>query len=331
MSVEGVTLDMVREARDRIANHVHRTPLVRSTKLSDTLKTNVYLKLEVFQRTGAFKVRGALNRILAAPEPLRGVVTVSAGNHGQAVAYAAQRTHTPAIVMLPEGTAQNYVDATTDYGAQVRFVTDLEHGFDEATEFEREGFTFIHPYADAHVIAGQGTLGLEICEQVPEVTDVFVSIGGGGLAAGTAVAVKGANPAIRVWGVETVGADCMSRALRAGRIVKMRSITSKAKTLGAPSASPLTFEIVRRLVEEVTVVSDEEAERDSRFLLQRAKVLTELAASCTLSALRRRAHRFTSADHVVLVLCGGNANLEELLMSPIVASENALAHSAARQ
>ena len=331
MAVEAVTFEMVRQARERIASHIHRTPLVRSSTLSEVFRTNVYLKLELFQRTGAFKVRGALNRILALTEKPKGVVTVSAGNHGQAVAYAALRTGTPAIIMLPQGTPQNYVDATRAYGAEVRFVANLREGFSAAAAYQSSGFTFVHPYGDPLVVAGQGTLALEICDQLPELTDVFVSIGGGGLAAGTAVAVKGLNPSIRVWGVETKGADCMSQALRAGSIVSMREITSRARTLGAPSAAPLTFEIVRELVEEVVVVDDEEAERDSLFLLERAKVLTELAASCTLSALRSRAGRFMQDDHVALVLCGGNADLAQMFVPPAVAGQAAFAQRSAQR
>lgn len=323
MAVGSVTLDMVHAARERIAPFVHRTPLVRSSTLSGMFGTNVYLKLEVFQRTGAFKVRGAFNRILARSGEIgRGVVTVSAGNHGQAVAFAAQHTRTPSVVLLPKSTPQNYVDATRSYGAEVFFVADMEEGFRKAREFEYEGYTYVHPYGDPLVVAGQGTLALEIREELPNVTDVFVSIGGGGLASGTAVALKGSNPKTRVWGVETRGADCMAQAIDAGEIVSLPEITSRAKTLGAPSASPLTFALVRELVEEVVVVDDDEAERDSMFLLQRAKVLTELAASCTLSALRRRADRFSKDDHVVLVLCGGNANVDHLFTTPESAAAN---------
>ncbi len=312
--VSDVTYSMVQCARQRIAPYIHRTPLVRSSTLSNLFNANVYLKMEIFQRTGAFKVRGAFNKMLSLGQRAsRGVVAVSAGNHAQAVAYAAQCCHVPAVVLLPNDTPQNYVDATRGYGAAVAFVSDLAEGFREVAAFERRGYTFIHPFGDPLVVAGQGSIGLEIHDDLPGVTDVFVSIGGGGLACGTAVGLKGRNPSIRVWGVETRGADSMAQALDAGKIVQLPRITSRAKTLGAPSVSPLTLQLARQLLEEVVVVSDDEATRDAIFLLERTKVLTELAASCTLSALHLRRDCLTPASNVVLVLCGGNACLSDLV------------------
>jgi threonine dehydratase len=162
------------------------------------------------------------------------------------------------------------------------------------------------------VIAGQGTIGLEIVEDLPEVTDVIVSIGGGGLIAGIAIAIRSVKPDVRIWGVETEGADAMSRALAAGRPVKMPAITSIAKTLGAPEVSPRTLELARRYIENVTVVSDNEAVRALRLLLERAKVLAEPAASCTLAAAERLRPQFDPRGHAVLVLCGGNIGADDL-------------------
>jgi len=174
------------------------------------------------------------------------------------------------------------------------------------------GRVLVHPFDDPFVAAGQGTVGLEILEDLPGVTRVYVSIGGGGFIGGVAVAVKAMKPEIRIWGVETVGADAMTRALAAGHVVQMPAITSIAKTLGAPSVSDKTLELARRHLESVTVVPDSEALSAMQFLLERAKVLAEPAASCTLAAADRLRDRFTSRSKVVLVLCGGNVAVRDL-------------------
>jgi len=162
------------------------------------------------------------------------------------------------------------------------------------------------------VMAGQGTVGLEILDDLPETTDIFVSIGGGGLAAGVATAVKAIKPEVRIWGVETVGADSMSQALAAGHPVELPAITSIAKTLGAPSVSPQTLALAQEQLESVTVVSDEEAVQALQFILERLKILTEPAASCTLAAASRLKNQFNQDNNVVLILCGGNLSLNDL-------------------
>jgi threonine dehydratase len=169
---------------------------------------------------------------------------------------------------------------------------------------------FVHPFDDELVMAGQGTLGLEIVEDLPEVTDVIVSIGGGGLMTGVATAVKSENPGVKIWGVETVGADAMSKALDAGHPVTLPAITSIAKTLGAPSVSDATLAAAQKYLEKVTVVTDAEAVDALRFILERLKVLTEPAASCTLAAAEKL--RPDLGSHVVLILCGGNLSLDDL-------------------
>jgi len=278
------------------------------------LRTNLYLKLEIFQKTGAFKIRGAFNKILSLSDRDRrqGVVAVSGGNHAQAVAYAARATGLKALVLMPEFTPRNYIDATRGYGAEVVLTPTMAEAFAEVRAYEERGWLFIHPFDDPLVMAGQGTIGLEILEDLPEVTDVIVSIGGGGLASGMAIAVKGWKPEVRIWGVETLGADGMARALAAGRVVELPTITSIARTLGAPSVSDKALAIAQEYLEGVTVVSDAEALVALRFLLEREKVLTEPAASCTLAAAARLRPNFSVRHHVVLILCGGNIALEDL-------------------
>ncbi len=291
-----------------------RTPLTASAALSERLKTNVYVKLEVFQKTGSFKVRGAFNKILSlkSEERGRGVVAVSGGNHAQAVAYAARTLGLQAVILMPATTPRNYVEATRAYGAEIKFASDVRAAFAEVAEYERLGWAYIHPFDDPDVMAGQGTVGLEILDDVPQVTDIVASIGGGGLIGGIGLAVKSLKPAVRIWGVETEGADCMSKSLAAGEIVTLEAITSVARTLGAPAPSERTMALARDLLESVTVVSDAEALAALRFILERLKILTEAAASCTLAAADRLRDQFSPERHVVLVLCGGNMPTEDL-------------------
>ena len=309
-----VTLAQIQSARQRIAPCVRRTPLTPSATLSERLKTNVYVKLEVFQKTGSFKVRGAFNKALSLrPEERgRGIVAVSGGNHAQAVAYMARALGLKSLVLMPESTPRNYVEATRAYGAEVKFAPNASAAFAAVAEYEKEGWAYIHPFDDPLVMAGQGTVGLEIMDDVPQVTDVIVSIGGGGFMSGVATAVKSLKPSVRVWGVETEGADCMSKSIAAGEIVTMDSITSVARTLGAPAPTERTLEIAQKLLESVTVVPDREAVAAMRFILERLKVLTEPAASCTLAAADRLRDQFSSERHVVLVFCGGNISVEDV-------------------
>jgi threonine dehydratase len=309
-----ITLDDIRNARERIAGRVARTPLVSSATLSARLGAKVYLKLELFQKTGSFKVRGAFNKALSIAPDRRGhgLVAVSGGNHAQAVAYVAGQIGLPALILMPEKTPRNYIEATRGYGAEVILLPSSTVAFEKIGAYEKDGWTSIHPFDDPFVMAGQGTLGLEIVEDLPQVTDVIVSIGGGGFIGGVATAVKSLKPQTRIWGVETEGADAMSKALAAGHVVQLAAITSIARTLGAPAASESTLELVRKYVESVTVVPDREAVLALRFLLERAKILTEPAAACTLAAAERLRDRFTPASNVVLVLCGGNTAVDDL-------------------
>jgi threonine dehydratase len=313
-----LTLTHIQEARHRIAPCVRRTPLTASAVLSERLKTNVYVKLELFQKTGSFKVRGAFNKALGlnAEERGQGLVAVSGGNHAQAVAYAARTLGLKSVILMPESTPANYVDATRGYGAEIKFAANVGTAFAEVAQYERQGWAYVHPFDDPVVMAGQGTIGLEILDDVPQVTDIIASIGGGGLIGGIATAVRSLKPSVRVWGVETEGADCMSKSLAAGKIVTLDAITSIARTLGAPAPSEFTLALARTLLESVTVVSDAEALAALRFLLERLKVLTEPAASCTLAAADRLKDQFSKERHVVLVLCGGNMPFEDLARLP---------------
>lgn len=313
-SAEIISINDIWGAARRIAPYIKRTPTLVDTFLSERLGTNIFLKHELLQRTGAFKVRGAFNKMLqfSDPECERGVVAVSAGNHAQAVAYAARILGIRAVVLMPENTPENYLEKTRQHGAEVRLFPTLADAFEAAATFEFAHHVYIHPFDDRDVIAGQGTIGLEILEDVPDVTDVIVSIGGGGLCGGVACALRSLKPTVKVWGVETLGAHSMSAALAAGERVELEQITSLARTLGAPRVGALNFELAKKYLSGVTVVEDCEAVQEMYCLLDKAKVLTEPATSCTLAAAERLKDRFTPESKVVLVLCGGNIGLNDL-------------------
>lgn len=309
-----ISLKDVYAARERISRHVKRTALIRHETLSRLHNTHLYLKLEMFQKTGSFKIRGAFNKLLALSDEERssGVVAVSGGNHAQAVAFAASTLGLSAVILMPENTSKNYLQATQDYGARIVLTPSINEAFRQVESYQKEGMTFVHPFNDPLVMAGQGIIGLELIEDLPELTDVIVSIGGGGLMSGVAAAVKSLKPAVRIWGVETKGADAMSQALAAGHPVNLSAITSIAKTLGAPSVSEETLKSAQKHLEKVIVVSDAETVSALGFLLERAKILTEPAASCTLAAVGRLSGRFGAQNHVALILCGGNISLDDL-------------------
>lgn len=330
----------IESARTAIAAYIHRTPLVRSETLSRRWKTNVYLKLECLQKTGSFKPRGAFNKLLSLlSQPHTGdqsetrdwkipgdlkVVGVSGGNHAQGLAYAARTLGIEATICMPETTPGNYLDATRGYGASIRLLPDIHAAFREASLMQQQGWTYVHPFDDLLVAAGQGTIALEILEDLPEITECYVSIGGGGLIAGIATGLK-RNPhrakaysssqseQPRVVGVETTGADCMWQAVQAGEIVELPAITSIARTLGSPAASPMTFNLVKELVDELLVVSDAECIRELFFILERCKILIEPAAACCLAAAERNSGSFRPEDHVVILLCGGNVSAADLV------------------
>lgn len=304
----------IKQAQQRIKPYVKRTSLEHSKTLSKYLRTNVFVKFELFQKTGSFKVRGAFNKLLSLPaeERKRGVVAISGGNHAQAVAYASNVLGVDAVVLMPQSTPQNYLEATRNYGATIDLQPTIQDAFKKIKNYESQGRIFIHPFDDPLVMSGQGTVGLEIMEDLPQTTDIIMSIGGGGFHGGVSTAVKAIKPGVRIFGVETIGADAMSQALKAGQPVELSAITSIAKTLGAPSVSPQTLALAQEHLEEVIVVSDDEAVHALKFILERLKVLTEPAASCTLAAASQLKDRFPKDSNLVLIFCGGNLSVADL-------------------
>ncbi|HVA37611.1 MAG TPA: pyridoxal-phosphate dependent enzyme [Candidatus Dormibacteraeota bacterium] len=302
------TIDTARAARERIAPYVRRTPTYAHE--------GVAYKLELLQVTGSFKVRGAFNAALQL-DPLtraRGVVAVSGGNHGLAVAHVGRVLGIPATVIMPETTPARTVERARADGADVILVPTIAEAFAMADERQAAGQSTIHPYDDTFVLAGQGTIGFELLEDVPDLATLIVSIGGGGLISGIAAVVKELRPSVRIYGVETEGADAMRRALDAGAPVTMPAITSIAKTLGAPYVAQTTFAAAQRLLEDVVVVSDARAVEAMVAMQDALHVLPEPAASCCYAALSAglipldRPGDGTTA----ILVCGGNVSLSDL-------------------
>ena len=309
-----IGLEDIQSAAQRISPFIYKTPLERSQTLSHILGANAYLKMELFQKTGSFKPRGAFNQILQldSKAKIKGVVAVSGGNFAQGVAYAASQLGIQAIICMPEYTPSNYVEATKSYGARVALSPDFSSTFAKAETFKADGYTFLHAWDNPNQMAGNGTIGLEILASLPDVSDIVISIGGGGLIAGIMVAVKSLKPNVRIWGVETEGAQTMGKALETGRVVQITP-NSLAKTLSATYVAEDALRIAQQHLEKYIVVSDQEAVEAQQFLLERTKVLTELAASCTLSAVLKIRQHFRKNDNVVLLLCGGNESLANMI------------------
>ncbi|KAA1029614.1 pyridoxal-phosphate dependent enzyme [Pseudonocardia sp. EV170527-09] len=307
----------IETAAERIAGGVVRTPTVPSPGLSAALGAPVLLKLEHLQRAGSFKPRGVLAKLasLTGDERAAGIVAVSGGNHGLAVAEVAGAAGVDAVVVMPENAPARSVTAARAAGADVRLTPDIAAAFALAGELQRAGRTLVHPFDDPVIVAAQGTVGLELAHDAVALgqppTDVLVSVGGGALVSGIAVAVRALLPDARVWGVETVGAESMSTALAAGGPTPV-TITSAITTLSAPSVSQLTYDHARALVHEVLVVDDAEAVRGTLALAEHAGIWAEPAAGCLVPAARRIVERHPDA-RLALVVCGANADVADVV------------------
>ena len=309
-----ITLNDVKAAAEKVSSYVRRTPLWKSETLSKRLGTNVYLKMELFQKTGSFKPRGAFNQILAREKDVldKGAVAISGGNFAQGAAYASRVLGVDIIVCMAEDTPKNYVDATRGYSATIDFSSDIHGAFNRYNELAEQGRTALHPFDNHYQMSGAGNVALEIFEDLPEITDLVISIGGGGLISGNTVAIKGLKPQVRVWGVETEGATTMKSAMDAGKVVNIKP-TSMSRTLGAPFVAQDALTIAQEQLEGLLIVSDKQAIDAQQLILERTKVLPELAASCTLAAAEKIKDRFGPDDHLVLLMCGGNESVANLV------------------
>ncbi len=303
----------VRAAAERIAGLVHRTPLFGSATLSRRTGYRVLLKCENLQKTGSFKPRGALNRILtlADSERRRGVITVSAGNNAQGVAYAARAAGVHAVLVMPEHAVASKVAATRGYGAEVVLHGDVHAAFDKLEQLRAErGLRLLHPFDDPMLVAGHGTVGLEILEQAPDAQAVVCGVGGGGLAGGLVAALQ--DSGIRLFGVEPEGAATMTAALAAGKPVHLEHVETIADGLAPPFVGALNLRLAQHGLERVVTVGDEAIRAAMRLLLERTKLLVEPAGAAPLAALLEQALPLEPGATVVLLLSGGNVDLTAL-------------------
>lgn len=305
-----VTLEMIRDAREALKGVAEVTPIVTSTRLGK----NLYIKSENLQKTGSFKIRGAYNKIrnLTPEEASRGVIACSAGNHAQGVALSATRLGIKSVICMPEGAPILKVEATRGYGAEVVLVPGIYD--DAAREAERlskeEGYTFAHPFNDPYVIAGQGTIGLEILDQVPDVEQIIVPIGGGGLISGIAVAVKSMRPNVKVIGVQAATVPSMFISCRNGEITTVKDGPTIADGIHVLTPGELTFSLVQEYVDEIVTVSEDEIAAAIVALLEGRKTLAEGAGATTVAA-----YLFRKVDptlKTVVVVSGGNVDITTL-------------------
>ena len=309
-------LDDVLAARERVAETSRHTPLSYSNTFSAMTGAEVHLKHEMLQRTGAFKIRGATNRIATLPEADResGVVTASAGNHAQGVALAATRMGVDSKVVMPENAPISKIEATRSYGAEVVLHgVDYDEAVRRAHEIEAaEGRYYLEAFDDWEVMAGQGTIGLEIMEDLPDVDTVVVPIGGGGLISGIATAVKGKNPDVRVVGVQAEGASSVAPSLEKGVRVELDRVHTIADGIATRTVGEKTFRVIQERVDEVVTVSDAEIAVAVVTLLERGKTLTEGAGAVPLAALLAGKFAFEDDETIVPALCGGNIDMNML-------------------
>lgn len=305
--------EQIREARRQLGGRVLETPVWRWRGLESERAlppgTQVFLKLELFQYTGTFKARGALLNVMRL-EPAaraRGVTAVSAGNHAMAVGYAAQVLATTAKVVMPKSANPARVAGCRAYGAEVVLVDDVHQAFAEVRRIEREeGRAFVHPFEGVETVLGTATLGLELVSQLADLEAVIVPIGGGGLAAGVARAVKLFSPSCRVYGVEPEGADTMHRSFAAGRPESRSDLDTIADSLAAPHAAPYTFALCRDHLDGLVLVDDEALRRAMRLLFQGAKLAVEPAAAAATAALAGPLREQLAGRRVGLIVCGTN-------------------------
>lgn len=305
-----MTLEQIQQAAQTLEGVVRKTDLVEAPCINS--QGRVYLKPENLQVTGSFKVRGAYNKIsrLSEEEKAKGVIACSAGNHAQGVALAAEKIGIPALICIPEGAPISKVEATKSYGAQVRLVKGVyDDAYREACRLQKEsGATFIHPFDDPDVIAGQGTVGLEILDQLPDADAVIVPIGGGGLVSGVASAVKMLRPECKVYGVQVTGAPSMARAIRDKKIASLERVSTFADGIAVKCPGKLTYALCEKNVDEIVTVTDDETAAAILALMEQHRLIAEGAGAVSVAAAM-----FNRVDvrgkKVVCLVSGGNIDV----------------------
>ena len=308
-----IPFEKIKKAQERIKNVVYKTPFAYAPILSQKVGNEIYLKKENLQITGAFKLRGAFNKIATIPEDKRkkGVIAASAGNHAQGVAFSANYFNIPSIIVMPEATPLTKVSGVKEYGGEVVLAG---NNYDEAYEYalnlaKEKGLEFIHPFADDDVMAGQGTIALEMLEKVPDLDYIIVPIGGGGLISGIASAAKQINPQIKVIGVTAAGAPAMRLSFLSGSVQDTSFVKTIADGIAVRDTNPKMYELVKEVVDDIVEVDDEEIANAILFLMERQKVVVEGAGAVGVAALMHHKIKFTSPKKVGVILSGGNIDV----------------------
>lgn len=305
-----LSLDKIYHAKFVLKDVARKTDLLYAPKINTNAK--VYLKTENLQNTGSFKLRGAYYKIsqLSDEEKAKGVIACSAGNHAQGVALAATKNNIPSIICLPDGAPISKVEATKEYGAKVCLVPGVyDDAYNKAIELrDKEGYTFIHPFDDEYVIAGQGTIGLEILDQLPDVDAVVVPVGGGGLISGVAFALKSLNPNIKVYGVQSCGAASMVESLKEDEIIKLEQVGTIADGIKVKEPGANTFEICKKYVDDIVTVTDDEVASAILTLIEQHKLITEGAGAVSVAAVMFDKIP-VAGKNVVCLLSGGNIDV----------------------
>lgn len=309
------SIDNFQSVLERIKPFINKTPIISSSSLNEKFDLDIYFKLELMQKTGSFKSRGAINKVLklTKEEKSRGVVAISAGNHAQATSWACSQFGVKSKIIMPHTASKSKINATKSYGGEV--ILTEEKMMDVCQSLiEKENLSFIHPFDDLDVLMGQGTVSLEVIEEIKNIDYAFISIGGGGLIAGMSSVLKQINPKIKIIGVEPINSNVMTNSLKSNKPETFDTINNKtiADTLNAPFAGKITFEYVKKYVDEILNVSEEEMIESLRIMIERLKVVPEPSASACFVPIVYNKLKIPSQSKCLVVVCGGNIDLKKI-------------------
>ena len=308
-------LDQFHLALDRIKPFIKKTPIISSSSLNHMFNLDIYFKLELLQKTGSFKSRGAINKIiqLSEKEKKKGVIAISAGNHAQATSWACSQFGIKSKIVMPYGASKSKIKATKSYGGEV--ILTKEKMMDTCERIiESEGLSFVHPFDDMDIILGQGTTSLEVINKIKDLDYAFISIGGGGLISGMAYVLRKYNPKIKIIGVEPINSNVMTNSIKSNKPEIFDTLKNKtiADTLAAPFAGDITFEFVKEFVDEIINVSEQEMIDSLRIMIERLKIIPEPAASACLAPILFNKIKINPNSKCLVVVCGGNIDLKKL-------------------